>query len=116
MAGSMPSGSATSTTDAQQKTQLLPFLIMTALFFLWGLLTVLNDIWVPFLKDKFELSHTQAGLIQTCFFLAYFLVSPFASKIIDLVGYQKGIVTGLIITALGCFMFFPSGIVNVYIV
>jgi FHS family L-fucose permease-like MFS transporter len=110
----MPTGSSAQASGEQQKTQLIPFLIMTALFFLWGLLTVLNDIWVPFLKEKFSLSHTQAGLIQTCFFLAYFLVSPFASKIIDLVGYQKGIITGLVITALGCFLFFPSGLVNIY--
>ena len=81
---------------------------MTCLFFFWGFITVLNDILIPFLKESFDLNYTQAMLVQFCFFGAYFIVSPFAGRIIDKVGYQQGIVLGLLTTASGCLLFYPS--------
>ena len=110
----MPSGSSTKTIDDQQKTQTFAFVAMTCLFFFWGFITVLNDILIPFLKDSFDLNYTQAMLVQFCFFGAYFIVSPFAGMLIDKVGYQQGIVLGLLTTALGCFLFYPSADLNVY--
>jgi FHS family L-fucose permease-like MFS transporter len=88
---------------------------MTCLFFFWGFITVLNDILIPFLKDSFNLNYTQAMLVQFCFFGAYFIVSPFAGKLIDKVGYQQGIVLGLLTTAVGCVLFYPSAELNVYV-
>jgi FHS family L-fucose permease-like MFS transporter len=88
---------------------------MTCLFFFWGFITVLNDILIPFLKDSFNLNYTQAMLVQFCFFGAYFIVSPFAGKLIDKVGYQQGIVLGLLTTAAGCVLFYPSAELNVYV-
>jgi FHS family L-fucose permease-like MFS transporter len=85
------------------------------LFFFWGFITVLNDILIPFLKDSFDLNYTQAMLVQFCFFGAYFIVSPFAGKLIDKVGYQQGIVLGLLTTASGCVLFYPSAQLNVYV-
>lgn len=99
----------------QQKTQTFAFLAMTCLFFFWGFITVLNDILIPFLKDSFDLNYTQAMLVQSCFFGAYFIVSPFAGKLIDWIGYQNGIVCGLLTMALGCLMFYPSAELNVYV-
>ena len=87
---------------------------MTCLFFFWGFITVLNDILIPFLKDSFDLNYTQAMLVQFCFFGAYFIISPFAGKLIDKVGYQQGIVLGLLTTAIGCYLFYPSADLNVY--
>jgi FHS family L-fucose permease-like MFS transporter len=87
---------------------------MTCLFFFWGFITVLNDILIPFLKESFDLNYTQAMLVQFCFFGAYFVVSPFAGKLIDKVGYQQGIVLGLLTTAAGCLLFYPSAEVHVY--
>ena len=55
-------------TMSQTKNYLLPFAILTTLFFLWGLLTSLNDILVPHLKAAFALRHLQAPLIQFFFF------------------------------------------------
>ena len=54
-------------------------------------------------------------LVQFCFFGAYFIVSPFAGKLIDKVGYQQGIVLGLLTTAVGCVLFYPSAQLNVYV-
>ncbi|GIU51237.1 MULTISPECIES: sugar MFS transporter [Shewanella] len=81
---------------------------LTSLFFMWGFLTCLNDILIPYLKNMFELSYTQAMLVQFCFFGAYFIVSIPAGHLVGKIGYQKGIVTGLAIACVGCLMFYPS--------
>jgi FHS family L-fucose permease-like MFS transporter len=116
MAGSITGDSSSKTVGEQpQETQRFAFIAMTCLFFFWGFITVLNDILIPFLKDSFNLNYTQAMLVQFCFFGAYFIVSPFAGKLIDKVGYQQGIVLGLLTTAAGCILFYPSAELNVYV-
>ncbi len=100
--------------EGDQKSQTFAFLAMTCLFFFWGFITVLNDILIPFLKESFELNYTQAMLVQFCFFGAYFVVSPVAGRLIDWVGYQQGIVLGLLLTASGCLLFYPSASLHQY--
>ena len=75
---------------------------------MWGLITSLNDILIPRLKSAFELTYTEAMLIQFCFFFAYFVVSVPAGRMVKAVGYKIGIVIGLLIAALGCVAFYPS--------
>jgi MFS transporter, FHS family, L-fucose permease len=89
--------------------------VMISLFFMWGFITSLNDVLTPFLKGVFELSHFQANLVQFAFFGAYFIGSLFYffSSItigdpIARMGYKNGIILGLLLAALGCFLFFPS--------
>ena len=89
---------------------------LTTLFFLWGFITCLNDILIPHLKAVFDLSYGQAMLIQFCFFSAYFLVSIPASKIVEKYGFQKGIVIGLLVAAVGCAMFYPAASSHSYAV
>ncbi|MGB1984590.1 MAG: MFS transporter, partial [Porticoccaceae bacterium] len=116
MAGPITGDSSSKTLGEQpQQTQRFAFIAMTCLFFFWGFITVLNDILIPFLKDSFNLNYTQAMLVQFCFFGAYFIVSPFAGKLIDKVGYQQGIVLGLLTTAAGCVLFYPSADLNMYV-
>ncbi len=115
MAGSTSGNSNATVAQGQpQETQKFAFIAMTCLFFFWGFITVLNDILIPFLKESFDLNYTQAMLVQFCFFGAYFIVSPFAGKLIDKVGYQQGIVLGLLTTAAGCLLFYPSAEVHIY--
>ncbi|HMN90422.1 MAG TPA: hypothetical protein PKE68_10420 [Saprospiraceae bacterium] len=90
------------------------FLTLIVLFFLWGLLTSLNDILVPHLKAAFELRHWQAQLVQFFFFGAYFLMSLPSGIIIRKLGYKKGIVLGLLLMGLGCLLFYPASIVKLY--
>ena len=71
-------------------------MVLTALCFLWGLITSLNDILIPHLKAAFSLNYTQAMLIQFCFFGAYFLVSLPSGRVVMRVGYKRGIVAGLV--------------------
>jgi len=87
---------------------------LTSLFFMWGFITCLNDILIPYLKGAFDLTYTQAMLIQFCFFGAYFIVSIPAGNLVARIGYKKGIVTGLSLAALGCVLFYPAAAVKVY--
>ncbi len=87
---------------------------LTSLFFIWGVITSLNDILIPHFKQVFELSYTQAMLVQSCFFGAYFIVSLPAGKLVGKVGYQLGIVAGLLIAGIGCVLFLPASIMISY--
>lgn len=87
------------------KNYLVPLAILTSLFFMWGFLTVLNDILIPYLKNVFDLNYTQALLIQFCFFTAYGVCSIPAGNVVKKLGYQRGIVVGLTIASIGCFLF-----------
>ncbi|GAA6204919.1 sugar MFS transporter [Thalassotalea sp. SU-HH00458] len=87
---------------------------LTSLFFMWGFITCLNDILIPHLKGIFDLSYSQAMLVQFCFFGAYFIVSLPAGSLIKKIGYQKGIVLGLIIAAVGCMTFYPAASMQSY--
>ncbi len=86
----------------------VPLIIVTVLFFMWGLLTALNDVLIPHLKSLYTLTYVQAMLVQFCFFGAYFVVSWPAGLLIKRIGYQRGAVTGLVIAAGGCALFYPA--------
>ena len=96
------------------KSYLLPLVWLTSVFFMWGFLTCLNDILIPHLKGVFELNYTQAMLVQFCFFGAYFIVSIPAGALVKRIGFQRGIVLGLVIAGLGCLMFYPAAGMRVY--
>lgn len=85
-----------------------PLLIVTALFFMWGFLTCLNDILVPHLKSIFDLSYTRVMLIQFAFFSAYFFFSLPWSRFVNRIGYQRTMVVGLLTMACGAFLFLPA--------
>jgi len=87
---------------------------LTSLFFMWGFITCLNDILIPHLKNVFSLNYTQAMLIQFCFFGAYFIMSLPAGRLVHRVGYQRGLVIGLVIAGLGCLLFYPAASLRVY--
>ena len=86
----------------------IPLVAVTMLFFMWGFLTALNDILIPHLKGVFDLSYTRAMLIQFTFFGAYFLMSLPSGKIIAVLGYQRGIVIGLLTAGVGAVLFYPA--------
>jgi FHS family L-fucose permease-like MFS transporter len=84
------------------------FIIVTVLFFLWGFITVLVDALIPRLRDIFELTYFQAGLVQFAFFTAYAVISVPSGFLIARVGYQKGAVIGLVTMAVACLIFYPA--------
>ncbi len=95
--------------------------IMTTLFFMWGFMTVLNDVLIPHLKEVFTLNYTQSMLVQFAFFgayfvgsLIYFLISANAGDPIQRIGYKNGIITGLGVSALGAALFYPAAELEVF--
>jgi len=84
------------------------FILLTSLFFMWGLITVLVDSLIPRLKEIFELSYFEAGLVQFAFFIAYGLVSIPAGTLLHRIGYKKGIILGLGVMGIGCLLFYPA--------
>jgi FHS family L-fucose permease-like MFS transporter len=96
-------------------TQRGPFAIMTVLFFLWGFMTVFNDILIPRFKESFTLNYFHAMLVQLAFFgayfvgsLLYFMISVATGDPIARIGYKNGIVLGLLISATGSVLFWPA--------
>ena len=82
--------------------------VITTVFFMWGFVTVLNDILVPHLKAIFELNYTQTMLIQFTFFSAYFLMSMPSAKLISWTGYKNSIMIGLCVMGVGALLFIPA--------
>jgi len=98
-----------------------PFAVMTVLFFMWGFMTVFNDILIPRFKEAFTLNYFQAMLVQFAFFgayfigaLLYFLISATAGDPIARIGYKNGLVIGLLISAAGSALFWPAATVLSY--
>jgi FHS family L-fucose permease-like MFS transporter len=82
--------------------------MVTMLFFIWGFLTALNDILMPHLQDIFSLSYFLSGLIQFAFFSSYFVFSIPAGKVVEIIGYKRTMVVGLLTMAVGAFLFVPA--------
>ncbi len=97
--------------STQNKTDLRAMSIATALFFMWGLLTSLNDILIPHLKSIFELSYAQAMLVQFAFFSSYFIFALPSGKLVEWRGYKQTMIIGLVVMAFGALLFLPASAV-----
>lgn len=98
-----------------------PFAIMTSLFFMWGFMTVWNDILIPRFKEAFTLNYFEAMLVQFAFFgayfvgsLLYFVISMTTGDPIARIGYKNGLVIGLLISAVGSALFYPAATATSY--
>ena len=89
-------------------THRVALIVVTTLFFMWGFITVLNDVLVPHLKSIFDLSYAKVMMIQFAFFTAYFIFSLPAAKIVDKLGYKKTMVVGLFTMGIGALLFIPA--------
>ncbi|MBU2881155.1 sugar MFS transporter [Psychrosphaera sp. B3R10] len=108
MAISAPANGSLSSVDNNGSNHRFALSALTSLFFMWGFITCLNDILIPHLKAVFDLNYMQSMLVQFCFFGAYFIVSLPAGNLVKKLGYQKGIVAGLVVAACGCLLFYPA--------
>ena len=107
--------------SATGKSYLAPFILMTLLFFIWGFMTVWNDLLIPQFKQAFSLSYFQAMLVQFAFFGAYAVgagiyygISMSVGDPIARIGYRKGVILGLVISAIGSALFLPSALMVSY--
>jgi FHS family L-fucose permease-like MFS transporter len=93
---------------------LVPFILITSLFFLWAFGVNLNDILIPHLKKAFGLSDFQSSFIQVAFFGGYCLAAFPAGRLMEKIGYEKGILTGLFLCAAGAALFLPASSSRIY--
>lgn len=93
---------------------LWPFLLVTALFFLWGMPNNLNDVLIRQFMKSFALSRFQAGLVQSAFYLGYFLMATPAALLMRRYGYKFGFVAGLVLFGTGAFLFWPAALAQRY--
>jgi FHS family L-fucose permease-like MFS transporter len=115
MASIPASNSTGASSSSNGQTYRGPFSIMTVLFFLWGFMTVFNDILIPRFKEAFTLDYYHAMFVQLAFFgayfigsLTYFIISATAGDPIARIGYKNGVVVGLLIAATGSALFWPA--------
>ena len=92
----------------------LAFAAVTAIFFMWGFITELNDVLIPHLKSVFELKYWQAMLVQFCFFGAYLVMALPAGAVVARMGYKAGIVIGLLVAGGGALLILPAAQAGVY--
>lgn len=83
-------------------------IVLSTLFFMWGLITVLNFILVDELKAVFRMTPAQALLVNFIFFATYFLVAIPAGRIVNKYGYKNTIISGIVIAGFGCMLFYPA--------
>lgn len=94
--------------------QLIPFTLVTVLFFLWGIPNNLNDVLIRQFMKSFAITRFQAGLVQSAFYLGYFVLAMPAALLMRRVGYKTGIVIGLLLFGTGCFLFWPAALAGRY--
>ncbi len=92
----------------------LPFILVTALFFFWGIPNNLNDVLIRQFMKSFEISRFQAGLVQSAFYLGYFLLALPAALLMRRAGYKAGFVLGLFLYGAGAFLFWPAALARSY--
>jgi MFS transporter, FHS family, L-fucose permease len=93
---------------------LIPFILVTSLFFLWGIANNLNGILIPHLRKALQLSNMQSTFVDTAVYLAYFLSAIPAGILLKKVGYKKGFITGLLVFSVGAFLFVPAANTRTY--
>jgi FHS family L-fucose permease-like MFS transporter len=93
---------------------LVPFILVTALFFLWGIPNNLNDVLIRHFMKSFAITRFQAGLVQSAFYMGYFLLAMPAALLMRRGGYKLGFVTGLILFGAGAFLFWPAALAGSY--
>ena len=82
--------------------------VLTTLFFMMGFITCMNDILIPHLQKIFTLTNFQAMLVQFCFFTAYAIMSIPMGHLVGKIGYKNGVISGFLLTAVGCLLFYPA--------
>lgn len=108
MAVTPPNTSKAATAPGAEQTYGAALAVLTTLFFIWGSLTSLNDVLIPFAQNIFNLNLSESFLIQTAFFFAYFVFSIPSARIIDWVGYKRAIIVGLSTMVAACLLVYPA--------
>jgi FHS family L-fucose permease-like MFS transporter len=84
------------------------FVLVTSLFFLWGVPNAMNDVLIRQFMKSFSIGRFEAGLVQSAFYMGYFLLALPAGILMKKHGYKPGFMTGLLLFSTGCFLFLPA--------
>ncbi|HQQ84218.1 MAG TPA: MFS transporter, partial [Cyclobacteriaceae bacterium] len=98
----------------KQTSYLLPFILVTSLFFLWGLANSLNGTLIKHFQTALNLNRAQAGIVDSAFYIGYFVMAIPAGFILNKVGYKKGILIGLALYVIGAVLFYPAASTRTY--
>jgi FHS family L-fucose permease-like MFS transporter len=93
---------------------MLPFFLVTALFLFWGIPSNMNDILIKQFMKSFEITRFKAGLIQSAFYMGYFVLAVPAALVMKKFGYKTGLVIGLFLYSAGTFLFWPAALRGQY--
>lgn len=93
---------------------ILPAILIVSLFFLWGVANNLNDVLVAHFRKAFSLNDLQSGLVQSAFYLGYFVFALPAAAFAQRWGYKAAVVLGLVLYGVGALLFFPAAEARVY--
>ena len=95
-------------TSTEKRSYLFPLILVTSLFFLWGLAYGLLDVLNKHFQESLNITKARSALLQAAYFGAYFIVAIPAGIFMNRFGYKKGIIIGLLLYAMGAFLFYPS--------
>jgi MFS transporter, FHS family, L-fucose permease len=109
-----PSSSSSASHALFPSGQLIPFSLVTFLFFLWGIPNSMNDVLIRQFMKSFEISRFQAGLVQSAFYMGYFMLAIPAALLMKRSGYKAGFITGLLLLGTGAFLFWPAAMAGKY--
>ena len=114
LSGAQPSSGKATHHDVLPHDYRTAFLLVTALFFLWGVPANLNDVLIKQFMKAFQITRFEAGLVQSAFFLGYFVMAIPAGLIMRKRGYKFGLITGLLIYGTGTLLFLPAAMIGKY--
>ena len=98
--------------SVSDKKYLVPFILITSLFFLWGFARAILDVLNKHFQNALHISITQSALIQVTTYLGYFLMAIPAGIFINKYGYRRGVVFGLLLFGLGAIFFIPGALIG----
>jgi FHS family L-fucose permease-like MFS transporter len=96
------------------KSYLIPFILVTSLFFLWGIANSMNGTLIKHFQTALNLNRAQAGIVDSAFYIGYFVMALPAAFLMNRIGYKKGILIGLLLYAAGAFLFYPAAETRLY--
>src|SRR5688572_5801140 len=109
----LPSGKADFKYDPN-KSYLVPFCLVTSLFFLWGIANSMNGTLIKHFQTALNLNRAQAGIVDSAFYIGYFVMALPAAFLMNRIGYKKGILIGLLLYVAGALIFYPASEVRIY--
>lgn len=102
------------TQSVGRRSYVIPFMLVTSLFFLWGIANSLNGTLIKHFQTALNLNRAQAGIVDSAFYIGYFVMALPAALLMNKIGYKKGILIGLFLYVAGALLFYPAADIRVY--